>query len=246
MGRNPNWTRDELILALDLYFRENPLHTSENNLEIIKLSKLLNKLPIHPEEDRTESFRNPSGVYMKLCNFLRIDPGYEGEGLNAGSKLDEEVWREFIPEDSLDSIERGKIEIGKIATKISTQYEIAGSISYDKLEQDEYSFREGRIIERLHKIRERNSRLVDKKKKQVLAEFGRLKCEVCGFDFAERYRDIGNGFIECHHNVPLSTLETPRTKLSDLSLVCSNCHSMLHRARPWMAVQELKRALVET
>lgn len=29
MKRNPNWTREELILALDLYFKVNPIHTSE-------------------------------------------------------------------------------------------------------------------------------------------------------------------------------------------------------------------------
>src|SRR5205809_600753 len=32
--RNPNWTRDEVILALDLFFRVNPLTTSETNPEI--------------------------------------------------------------------------------------------------------------------------------------------------------------------------------------------------------------------
>ena len=45
MARNPPWTRDELILALDLYFKVNPLHTSGNHPEIKSLSVLLNKLP---------------------------------------------------------------------------------------------------------------------------------------------------------------------------------------------------------
>ena len=74
MARNPKWSRDELILALELYFRVNPLHTSEKNTEIIKLSDTLNELPIHPQSKHGEKFRNPAGVYMKLCNFLRFDP----------------------------------------------------------------------------------------------------------------------------------------------------------------------------
>ena len=33
--RNPPWTRDELILALEIYFRVSPLHTSEKHPEIV-------------------------------------------------------------------------------------------------------------------------------------------------------------------------------------------------------------------
>jgi hypothetical protein len=48
LSRNPPWERDELILALDLYFRCDPVHTSEKNPEIIKLSQLLSQLATHP------------------------------------------------------------------------------------------------------------------------------------------------------------------------------------------------------
>ena len=34
MVKPPNWTRDELILALDLFLRVNPIHTTEEHLEI--------------------------------------------------------------------------------------------------------------------------------------------------------------------------------------------------------------------
>ena len=41
--RNPKWTRDELILALDFYFRCPPLKTSKDNHEIVEL-KMRSKL----------------------------------------------------------------------------------------------------------------------------------------------------------------------------------------------------------
>ncbi len=50
MLKNPTWTRDELILALDLYFRVGLPRWSASNPEVIKLSKILNELPIFPEE----------------------------------------------------------------------------------------------------------------------------------------------------------------------------------------------------
>jgi hypothetical protein len=86
--RNPNWTREELILALDLYFKVAPLKTSETNPEIVALSNVLNQLSIHADRPDATRFRNPNGVYMKMCNFLRLDPSYKGTGLKAGSKAD--------------------------------------------------------------------------------------------------------------------------------------------------------------
>ena len=36
--------------------------------------------------ERGEKLRNPAGVYVKLCNFLRFDPAYTGKGLVAGNR----------------------------------------------------------------------------------------------------------------------------------------------------------------
>src|SRR5947208_428970 len=93
--RNPAWSTDELILALDLYFRVPPNSTSKSNSQILELSETLNRLPIHPERPDAEKFRNPNGVYMKMCNFLRFDPNYSGVGLKAGAHKEQEVWTEF-------------------------------------------------------------------------------------------------------------------------------------------------------
>jgi hypothetical protein len=49
-------------------------------------------------------------------------------------------------------------------------------------------------------------------------------------------------FAECHPALPISDLaEACETRLSDLAIVCANCHPMLHRARPWKTGQELKK-----
>jgi hypothetical protein len=41
MTRNPNWTRDELILALDLYFRADCVQLGATNTAVVQLSQLL-------------------------------------------------------------------------------------------------------------------------------------------------------------------------------------------------------------
>jgi len=65
MARNPKWTRDEVILALDLYFRVNPCNTFDANSEIVELSDLLNTLPIRASDGTDEKFHNLNGVYIK-------------------------------------------------------------------------------------------------------------------------------------------------------------------------------------
>ena len=71
-----------------------------------------------------------------------------------------------------------------------------------------------------------------------------LKCNVCNFDFYETYGELGKGFIECHQTIPVSEYVNSRnTNAKDLVLVCSNCHRMLHRRRPWLTIDELASLL---
>ena len=89
--RNPPWTRDELILTLDMYFQQGPSHISASHPTVTSLSESLNRLPVHSVRPDAERFRNANGVYMKLSNFLRFDDSYAGSGLTHGGKLEEEV-----------------------------------------------------------------------------------------------------------------------------------------------------------
>jgi 5-methylcytosine-specific restriction enzyme A len=65
--------------------------------------------------------------------------------------------------------------------------------------------------------------------------------EICRFDFELVYGELGSGFAECHHMIPLSELPYRRhTKLSDFAVVCANCHRLLHRSRPTLDVSSLR------
>ena len=236
--RNPPWTRDELILALDLYWRVSPLHTSEKHPEIVALSAILNRLGVHKEVHDHEHFRNPTGVYMKLCNFLRADPSYAGKGLDAGSKLDLEVWGEFASD--LDRLRR-------TASAIRSAADVDAIISRNVtgVSDEDEEFPEGRLLTRLHKTRERNTAAVQKKKRHVLRVTGRLQCEVCGFDFRDTYGELGEGFAECHHTLPLAQLvESASTRLQDLVIVCANCHRMIHRSKPIASIKEMQELVL--
>ena len=105
------------------------------------------------------------------------------------------------------------------------------------------SFPEGKLKERLHKYRERSSALITAVKNEVLAQHGKLECQCCGFDFEVNYGEPGREFIEAHHTKPVSELrqDGEKTQKEDIALVCANCHRMLHRKRPWLKMNELKK-----
>lgn len=112
-------------------------------------------------------------------------------------------------------------------------------------DDDESAYPEGSAAYRLHRALERDPALAKRAKTQRLKETGRLSCEVCNFDFFAKYGGVGSGFIEAHHVKPVHTLDgITKTKLTELSLVCSNCHRMLHRSKPLLTPLELKARLL--
>lgn len=71
-------------------------------------------------------------------------------------------------------------------------------------------------------------------------------CQGCGFDFGAKYGPLGAGFIEVHHKNPVSSMdgETVVNAETDLAVLCSNCHRMVHRRKgnP-LTIDELRLAI---
>ncbi len=78
------WTREQLIVAFNLYCKIPFGKIHNRNPEIITLAKALG--------------RTPSALSYKLANFARLDPTLKQRniaGATHGGKLEEEVWEEF-------------------------------------------------------------------------------------------------------------------------------------------------------
>ena len=106
----------------------------------------------------------------------------------------------------------------------------------------------GSDVQRLE-IYERSRRLRDYAIQQKIKE-DNLKCEACGFNFEEVYGDLGRGFIEVHHKVPIfchrgQSVESRITEaIKDVAMLCANCHRMIHRSRDTiMSVSQLRSLL---
>jgi 5-methylcytosine-specific restriction protein A len=232
--RNPPWEYDELVLALDVYFREPRAKQSKRDPAVANLSRVLRALPLPIERPDPERFRNVNGVFMKLQNFKAVDPDYTADGrigLGAGATQRERTLFERFA--------NNQDELEALAQQIRDRIEEGGEALPRTPEEDEEGSVEGRVLYRVHKTRER--RRSEEKKRAILGATGRLECEACGFDFLTTYGERGRGFAECHHKLPLSD-GTRRTYLRDLAIVCANCHRMLHRG-DLLSVEELRGIL---
>jgi 5-methylcytosine-specific restriction protein A len=238
--RNPKWHRDEIILALELYFDPNRGSIDKSNPKVIALSEFINQLPIFEVKPDGETFRNPNGISLKLSNFLALDPDYPGKGMGSYSTLDEIVFNEF--KDNHEELRQIARQIRVVADNPILAAQIL------KIEDDENTLddtvKEGQLLYKLHKIRERDPKIVKLKKKQVWQKCGCLACEACGFDYHKVYGTLGEGFIECHHIEPLAGYDATReTKLADLALLCANCHRMIHRNGQVKSMEELRKCI---
>ena len=92
------WTRDELILAINLYCKLPFGKMHSRNSEIISFANLIG--------------RTPSSIALKLGNFASFDPTLKERGIKGASnasKLDKQIWDEFYNNWDIALIESEKL-----------------------------------------------------------------------------------------------------------------------------------------
>lgn len=98
MAKGRSWTREELVVAMNLYCTMEFGQFHARNPTIIEISAKLD--------------RSPSSLAMKLCNFASLDPFHAARGvsgLSGASQADREVWNEFQQDWERSSFESEKL-----------------------------------------------------------------------------------------------------------------------------------------
>ncbi|RZT32412.1 HNH endonuclease [Cupriavidus agavae] len=216
---NPDWTRDEVILALELYLTCAGTQSlpGPRDSRVIRLSDELRALPIYPIEGRRKSFRNPEGVAFKLQNLRQVATG---RGLANVSSVDRQVWSDFghLPD-----------HVVRLAQEIRTESATASisSVSGDEGEE----FPEGRLLSAAHRRRERDPRVRARLISHRLSSASVLTCDACGTGGPLQDAKLSDAAFEAHHMLPLSRLSASgvKTKVADLALLCAICHRLIHR-----------------
>lgn len=107
-----NWTRDQLLLALNLY-HQTPFGKQHSSYPpIVELANQIG--------------RTPSAVAMKLSNFTFLDPAENGKGLSGASRNDRSIWEESYGElealaEASEPLIEGKEHTPVVTTEIDAQ-----------------------------------------------------------------------------------------------------------------------------
>lgn len=150
-----------------------------------------------------------------------------------GSRSEDELWQAIRPfwESGDVPIPRSVLDDIEVETEQADQEEVSLGL-------------EGRSRAIVSRVRERSPRL----RAAALKIHGYL-CQVCGFDFEETYGAWGRRFIEVHHVQPLGAAPVQGVEVdpaTDLAVVCSNCHRMIHRkAKRALTLAELRRIIAD-
>lgn len=231
---NPKWSRDETILALDLYFLCDEKIPSANDARVLALSHKLRGLPHHALSARKPSFRNAEGVVFKLQNLRAVATG---QGLKNVSDMDRRVWEEF---------RSSKKRLKEIAALLEVSAAMLNSFENAVVPEDREEFVEGRMVTSLHKTVEREPKvrmalLVQRRR------IGPLRCDLCRKTALASDTLLEDAIFEAHHTVPMHLAVQQKTRLSDMDLLCANCHKLLHRliaaSRQWLSVDQARERL---
>ncbi len=151
------WTREELILAINLYSKITFGQMHQRNPKIIELANLIG--------------RTPGSVAYKLVNFASLDPRLKQKGMINASKLDKAVWQEYMAHWDDIYIESEKLLATKKHTTIEKLYDVT---------LEDYQEAEGKEVERLVKVRVNQSIF----REVVLSNFDN-KCCITGIGIVE-------------------------------------------------------------
>jgi putative restriction endonuclease len=107
------WTREELIIAFNLYLKMPFGKMSSTNKDVIRLANLIG--------------RTPSSIALRLVNFASVDPALKArgiKGMDGGTKIVQPIWDEFFNNQEELVFLSEQILAQKENTSIENKYEI--------------------------------------------------------------------------------------------------------------------------
>lgn len=231
--RNPDWGRDETLLALNLFLQSGGKVPDKSDERVIRLSLLLRQNPTHAAFSDRKNFRSPSAVVLKLSN---LQQEAEGRGMPNNSKIDKTIWQEFGSKPD---------EVLALAQHIELAFAVGQDVGTNNDDED-FEFYEGRTVTRIHLSRERNPNI---RNKVLLDRVKRncLHCEVCEATYSHLPTNLRHSAFEAHHLVPLASGGARGVRMSDMALLCATCHRLIHRLicerKSWVLISEARGIL---
>ena len=89
------WSRDELILTLDLYLRSNRRILEPHNPDLVAVLEVINRLRMQADTTEGRLPRTGGSIKAKMANFRGLDPDHPGKGWGNIGQPDLAVWNDY-------------------------------------------------------------------------------------------------------------------------------------------------------
>ena len=137
---------------------------------------------------------------------------------------------------SLKSSLFGHTNAGSASTLIDTSYK-------PEVETEEIVGKEGKLLARFHIYKERDRRFARMVRRHYKSHSGgKLICQACGCVPVKTYGPNGKSCVEAHHKIPIEQLQPDSvTVVSEMAMLCANCHRVVHSKRPCLTVEQVNQ-----
>ncbi len=221
------WTREELILAINLYSKLPFRKFHKSNAEVKALAELIG--------------RTPSSVGLKLGNLASFDPMLQARGVKGASnasKLDREIWDEFYGNIETVAFEsellRAKMELRDVSDILANEPELNNILSM-----------EGKEREQLVKVRVNQSFF----RQMVLSAYDSTCCitglrtpELLVAGHIQRWSENERNRMNPHNGIAINALHDKAYELGLISITPDyiiKVSPVLRKSSPSKAVEEL-------
>ena len=130
----------------------------------------------------------------------------------------------------------------ELSSKVFTSKKTKKVLIYD----EDDTITEGKVSTKTAIVKERSQKL----RRAAIEHYtvdSKIVCSVCGFDFKKIYGELGDGYIQMHHENPIyqysdDGFETYISEaVKNMKPLCANCHCMVHRNKSKLvSITELK------
>jgi len=212
--RQPIWTSDEVLLAVNTYFEIGDYRKiSPDNPLVIELSQTLRDLPLHGHIN--ETFRNLSGTEMTLKSIAKLDTNAK-YSMKAFTNLQREIYNYY---------QNRQLFLRRLCYTMKACLPLPFEYRRDVSSPSNMT---GNILYQNHLYIEQKSKTAKLVKANAR---GRLKsiCQVCEKDLSQIYGENGPELLEQHYAEDITNYSKLMNVLQSRFInICPICHKLAH------------------
>ena len=242
---------NELLLpALYVIYLNGKANTSQIKMALIEV--------FNPQGEDAEILAGRKDT--KFTQIVRNLMGshYESNGMSGYTSKDSNKYFSLtdngkkVVENNISYLEylfANSFEYGKAISLSATVYKVRNQRKKLYVYAEDDKVMEGKAEVKVTVVKERSQKL----RAAAISHYtvdGTIACSVCGFDFKKVYGELGDGYIQMHHENPIFQYSDDGFEayiseaVKNMKPLCANCHCMVHRNKnKLISISELKDVL---